>query len=85
MRTHMSCLVDNTRVSNSFMHMMSTTQELALEFKHMVSTTCLYKIHFVILILSLMYIHSCTMEDNPLLVDTFLVVILISLLILETF
>ena len=42
--------------------------------EHMLSTTSLYRIHLCILILSLLHVHSCTMEDNPLLVDMCLVV-----------
>ena len=71
MCTHMSCLIDNTGVSNSFMHMVSTTQELASNL-----STSLYEIHLVILIL------SCTMENNPLLMDMCVVVMLISQLFL---
>ena len=48
--------------------------------ERMLSTTSLYEIHIYILILSLLHVHSCTMEDNPLLVDMCLVVMLISLL-----
>ena len=62
----MSYLVDNIGVNNLF--------------KHIVSTTSLYEINLVILILTFLYIHSCTMEDNPLLMDVCLVVILITLL-----
>ena len=64
MRCHMSCLVDNTGVSNLF--------------KHIVSIKSLRKIHLAMLILSFLHIHSCTMENNPLLVDVCLVVELIS-------
>ena len=46
----------------------------------MLSTTSLYEIHLCILILSLLHVHSCTMEDNPLLVDMCLVVMFFSLL-----
>ena len=60
----MSCNVDNIVVYTLI--------------EHMLSTTSLDEIHPVILILSLMHVHSCTMEDIPLLVDVYLVVMLIS-------
>lgn len=56
----MSCHVDNTIVCTPI--------------EHMLSTTYLYEIHLCILILKLLHLHSCTMEDNPLLVDMCLVV-----------
>lgn len=62
----MSCHVDNTVVCTPI--------------EHMLYTSSLYEIHLCILILSLLHVHSCTMEDNPLLVDMWLVVMLISLL-----
>ena len=46
--------------------------------EHMLSTTSLYEIHLDILIHSLLYVHSWTMEDSPLLVDMCLVVMFIS-------
>ncbi len=64
MHSHMSCLVDNTRVSNLL--------------EHMVSTTSLYEIHLCKLMLSSSHKPLCSMEDNPPLVDMCWVVILIS-------
>lgn len=62
----MSYLVDNTGVSNLF--------------EYMVSTTSLCEIHLCKLILSLSHKLVCSMEDNLLLVDMFLIVMFISLL-----
>ena len=60
MHSHMSCHVDNIVACTII--------------EHMFSTTSVYEIHLYILILSLLHVHSCTMEDNPLLVDMCLVV-----------
>ena len=55
MHIHTSCHVDNIVVCSPI--------------EHMLSTISLDEIQLYILILSLLHIHSCTMEDNPLLVD----------------
>ena len=78
MHTLVSFLVDNIGVSNSnYAHGVYNTGVSTL-IKHMVSTKSLHEIHLVILTLSLMHEHSCTMDDNPLLVEVCLVVMLIS-------
>ena len=72
MHTHLSCHVENIEANNSLYAHGVYNIGVSILFKHMVSTTSLHEIHLVILILSLMHIHSCTMED------VFLVVMLIS-------
>ena len=72
MRTLVSFHVDNTRVTNSnYAHGVYNIGVSTL-FEHIVSTTYLHMRHLVILILSLMHVYSCTIEDM------FFVVMLIS-------
>ena len=63
MRTLVSCYVGNIGVHTSFYAHGVYNIGVSTLIKHMVSTTSLQEIHLGILILSLMHVYSCTMED----------------------